>query len=214
MQILIACEESQVVCKAFRDRGFEAFSCDLQDCSGGHPEWHIKDNVLNHLNDGWDLMIGHPDCTYLCNSGVSWMMNKDGSVKNRGRFIQMMIGTQFFKALLHAPIPHIAIENPIPHKYAIDGIGRKYDQIIQPYQFGHLESKATCLWLKNLPLLQGTNDVKSLWKELPKKLAQKIHYMSPGPERAKMRSKTFTGIGEAMAKQWGDFICGNTKDKI
>lgn len=202
MRVLVACEESQAVCIAFRNAGHEAYSCDILPCSGGHPEWHIQDDVLKHLNDGWDLMIAHPTCTYLANSGVCWLWNKDGS-PNDDRWENMSDGIEFFKRLLNADIPLIAVENPIPHKYANELIGRKYDQLIQPYQFGHPESKATCLWLNGLPKLQPTNDVKEIWKQLPKSEAQRIHYMSPGPERAKLRSKTFHGIAAAMAEQWG-----------
>lgn len=205
MKILIACEESQVVCSAFRNLGFEAFSCDIKPCSGGHPEWHIHDDVLNHLDKGWDLMIAHPPCTYLANSGVCWLWNKDGS-RNEDRWQKLKEGAEFFKALLHAPIPLIAIENPIPHKYAVELIGRKYDQCIQPYQFGHTESKATCFWLKGLPKLKATNDVKEQLKQLPKNEAQRLHYLPPGPERAKLRSKTFHGIAKALAVQFGAFI--------
>lgn len=205
LNVLVACEESQEVTKAFRKLGHNAFSCDLQDCSGGKPEWHIKGDVLNVLNDGWDMMIAHPTCTYLTNSGVSWLWNKDGS-RNEERWQNLKEGAEFFKALLNAPIPLIAIENPIPHKYAVKLIGRKYDQLIQPYQFGHAESKATCFWLKGLPKLKPTNDVKEQWKQLPKNEAQRLHYLPPCPERAKLRSKTFRGIAAAMAMQWG----GNT----
>ncbi len=205
MRVLIACEESQTVCKAFRALGYEAFSCDLQDCSGGHPEWHIKGDVLNVINGGWDIMIAHPTCTYLTNSGVCWLWNKDGS-RNEDRWEKLKEWAEFFKALLNAPIPMIAVENPIPHKYAVELIGRKYDQCIQPYQFGHTESKATCLWLKALPKLIPTNDVKDEWKRLPKNKGQRIHYLPPGPERAKLRSKTFEGIANAMATQWIKYL--------
>ena len=201
MKILVACEESQTVTIELRKLGHEAYSCDLQPCSGGHPEWHIHGDVLDVINQGWDMMIAHPTCTYLTNSGVRWLWNKDGS-ENKQRWNDLKEGAAFFKALLNAPIPLIAIENPIPHKYATELIGKKYDQLIQPYHFGHRESKATCLWLKGLPKLQPTNDVKHLWKALPKSIGQRIHYLSPGPERAKLRSKTFLGIAAAMAEQW------------
>lgn len=205
VKILIACEESQVVCKEFRKEGFLAYSCDLQTCSGGYPEWHIKDNVLNVLNDGWDMMIGHPPCTYLANSGVCWLWNKDGS-RNEDRWNKLNEGAEFFIKLLNAPIRFIAIENPIPHKYAVEKIGRKYDQCVQPYLFGHTESKATCLWLKGLPKLKPTNNVKELWKKLPKNQAQRLHYLPPGKDRAKIRSKTFHGIAQGMSTQWKYYI--------
>lgn len=221
-KVLVACEESQAVTKEFRKLGFEAFSCDLLPCSGGHPEWHINYNVLSILDGGmfktengdihniykWDLMIGHPTCTFLTNSGVCWLYLKDGS-KNLERWENMKDGAYFFKYLKNSNIKHIAIENPIPHKYAVEIIGSKYDQLIQPYQFGHTESKATCLWLKDLPKLKETNNVKEIWKKLPKSEGQRLHYLPPGPERAKLRSKTFTGIAKAMAEQWGEYILNN-----
>lgn len=206
VRVLVACEESQATTIELRKLGFDAWSCDLQDCSGGHPEWHIKGDVLNVLNDGWDMMIAHPTCTYLTNSGVCWLWNKDGS-RNEKRWQNLKEGAEFFKALLNAPIPLIAIENPIPHKYAVELIGQKYNQLIQPYQFGHAESKATCFWLKGLPKLKPTKDVKDEWKRLPKNEAQRLHYLPPGPERAKLRSKTFQGVAEAMAVQWGSYAC-------
>jgi hypothetical protein len=202
MKVLIACEESQAVCIAFRNKGHEAYSCDIQPCSGGYPEWHIQGDVLEQLDKGWDLMIGHPTCTYLTNSGVCWLYNKDGS-RNIERWDNLKEGARFFSLLLNAPIPLIAIENPIPHKYAVDLIGSKYSQLIQPYQFGHPESKATCFWLKGLPKLVETNNVKHIWKNLPKNEAQRLHYLPPGPERAKLRSKTYEGIAAAMSEQWG-----------
>jgi len=188
LKVLIACEESQEVCKAFRELGHDAFSCDIIPCSGGHPEWHIQDDVLKHLNDGWDLMVAHPPCTRLCNSGVCWL-------EKRGLWKDMEKGALFFKRLLNANIPMKCIENPIPHKYALKIIGKKYNQIIQPYQFGHGESKATCLWLSNLPELKPTNNVPGR--------EQRLHRLPPSKDRAKLRSKTFPGIAKAMAEQWG-----------
>ena len=190
MKILVACEESQAITIELRKQGEEAFSCDLQESSGGHPEWHIQGDALKEAYSGrYDMMIAHPTCTYLTNSGVRWLFNDDKS-RNEERWTDLAEGAEFFKKLMDAPIEKIAIENPIPHKYAVELIGRKYDQLVQPYHFGHTESKATCWWLKNLPKLTHTNDVKKEWKQLPKKESQKIHYMSPSPERAKLRSKT------------------------
>lgn len=188
MKVLIGCEKSQEVCKAFRKLGHEAYSCDIQECSGGHPEWHIQDDVLNLLNDGWDLFIGHPTCTRLYNSGVMWL-------KKRNLWHHMKRDALFFKKLLDADIKYIAIENPIPHKYAIKIIGRKYDQLIQPWMFGHGETKATCFWLKNLPELIPTNIVEGR--------EQRLHRLPPSKDRAEIRSKTFPGIAKAMAEQWG-----------
>ena len=191
MRILVACEESQEVCKAFRARGHEAYSCDLLSCSGGHPEWHLMGDVRKVIFQKWDLLIAHPPCTFLCNSGVRWLKG------NPERFEEMIKGAEFFSMLLKGYTGHIervAAENPIPHKHALKYMGRKYDQILQPWQFGHGEVKATCLWLRGLPKLQPTNIVigrePRVWK------------MGPSPERAKMRSKTFPGIALAMAQQW------------
>lgn len=195
MKILIACEESQAVCIAFRKRGHEAYSADLQDCSGGHPEWHIKGDVRLLLNEYFDLVIFHPTCTRLTNSGVVWL-------HKRNLWGDLEKACEFFNLRHKFNSPRVATENPIPHKYAIEKIG-KYGQIIQPYQFGHMEKKATCLWLKGLSLLKETNNVKAEMDLLPKRESQRIHYLPPGPDRAKMRSKTFQGIADAMADQWG-----------
>ena len=215
MKILIVCEESQAVTKAFRKLGFEAYSCDLQECSGGHPEWHIKDNLFNHIDKGWDFTGAHPDCTYMTNSGVCHLYNKDGS-KNIDRWIKLENAMNFFNNV-KSKVKKGYLENPIPHKYArdgfysvidgkwVNGIGW-YDQLIQPYHFGHLESKATCLWLIDIPKLKHTHDRKEEWKKLPKNKAQRLHYLPPGPERAKERSKTFPEIAKAMATQWGEFL--------
>lgn len=197
MKILIACEESQEVCKAFRRRGHEAYSCDIEPCSGGHPEWHIQQDVTELLKEKWDMMIAHPPCTYLANSGVCWL------VKDPQRWDLLKDGAEFFRKLLNADIPKIAIENPIQHKYAREMIGKRYTQIIQPWMFGHTESKATCLWLKGLPVLYATNDVKKEMLLLPKNEQQRLHYLPPSKDRQKLRSKTYRGIAEAMAEQWG-----------
>lgn len=190
MRVLVACEESQAVCKAFRAKGHEAYSCDILPCSGGHPEWHIQGDAVKILyGRQWDLVIAHPPCTYLCNSGVSWLYNKDGS-HNIERQKLMIEASEFFHQFL-SYAGAICIENPIPHKY---GGLPKYSQIIQPWQFGHGETKATCLWLKNLPLLQPTNIVEGR--------QQRLHRLPPSKDRAKLRSKTFPGIAEAMADQW------------
>lgn len=142
-------------------------------------------------------MIAHPPCTYLSNSGVSWLY------KDYDRWGDMAQAAVFFKTLLNAPIHKIAIENPIPHKHAMQIIDRKYSQLIQPYEFGHMESKATCLWLQNLPPLITSENVYEPMMELPKRDRQRLHYLPPSPERAKLRSMTFPGIAKAMAEQWG-----------
>lgn len=210
MKVLVACEESQVVCKAFRERGHEAYSCDIIPCSGSHPEWHIQDDVLNHLKDGWDLMIGHPPCTYLANSGVCHLYNKDGS-RNEERWQKMKEAAQFFQKLwLCTDIPRICIENPVMHHHGKSEAGIRfcYDtdefkQVVQPWMFGHPEQKATCLWRWNLPKLIPTNNVKSEMLKLPANQRQRIHYMGPSEDRQKNRSRTFKGLAAAMADQWG-----------
>ncbi len=201
MDVLVDCEESQAVTIAFRNKGHNAYSCDLLSCSGGHSEWHIQGDAIDTLRSKkWDLVIAHPPCTRLANSGVRWL-------KERDLWHDLAKAIYFFKQFQEyqkeTGIP-MCIENPIPHKYAVDGfdlngkfiegIG-KYSQIIQPWQFGHGEQKATCLWLYNLPDLIPTNIVEGR--------EQRIWKMQPGEDRAKERSKTFVGIAEAFAAQWG-----------
>jgi hypothetical protein len=189
MKVLIACEESQAVCIAFREKGHEAYSCDIQECSGGHPEWHIQKDIFHILCSPdsltWDLMIAFPPCTDLAVSGARWFDEK----RKTGEQQQSI---SFFLSLAYANIPHIAIENPIG---IMSTLYRKPDQIIQPWQFGHGETKSTCLWLKNLPKLQPTNIVEGR--------EQRIWRMPPSEDRARLRSKTFPGIAKAMADQWG-----------
>lgn len=186
MKILIACEESQTVCKAFRARGHEAYSCDILPCSGGHPEWHIQGDVLEQLDKGWDMMIAHPPCTHLAVSGARHFKEKiaDGRQEESLAFV---------RSLLEAPISRICLENPVS---IISTRIRKPDQIIQPWQFGHGETKTTCLWLKGLPKLLPTNIVEGR--------EARIHKMPPSPNRAKERSKTYQGIADAIAEQWGE----------
>jgi hypothetical protein len=202
-RVLVACEESQETTIRLRAMGIEAFSADIQECSGGHPEWHLHGDVLQHLDKGWDMIIAHPPCTFLTNSGVCWLTGKKAK---EGRWDQMRDGAEFFKKIMEADCPLIAIENPIMHKYAVEIIGRRQDQLIQPYMFGHAERKATCFWLKGLPLLEGTKDVKAEMEALPKNVAQRLHMLPPSPERAKLRSKTFAGVADAMASQWGKIV--------
>lgn len=192
MKVLIACEFSGRVRDAFIKRGHDAVSCDLLPTESPGP--HIQGDVLPHLNDGWDLLIGHPPCTYLTNSGVCWLYTKPG------RWKLMREGANFFKTLLNTDIPRIAIENPIMHHYAIEIIGRRQDQIIHPWMFGHPEQKATCLWLKNLQELTPTNIVTL---PIEKSKRERLHYLSPSPTRWMERSRTFQGIADAMANQWG-----------
>jgi len=201
MKILIACEESQTVCKEFRELGHEAYSCDVLPCSGGHPEWHIQDDILKHLDEGWDLMIAHPPCTYLTKAGTRWLYA--GHKLNKERYNKGLEAKGFFMKLLNANISYIAIENPVPHK-VFDM--PKETQIIQPHYFGHNVQKTTLLWLKNLPKLKSTN---TLFKHNApefmrdnKGIRHSKWFMDCGWD-SKKKSKTFPGIAKAMAEQWG-----------
>lgn len=212
MKVLIACEESQTVTKAFRQLGHNAFSCDILPCSGGHKEWHLQGNVFNYINQGWDLMIAHPPCTYLSVSGARHLYNKDKS-PNVERYKNQAEALDFVQKLMDADIPRIAIENPIS---VISSKIRKPDQIIQPYWFGDSASKSTCLWLKNLPKLIPTNIVdKGEFKEWIDKNTGKVKRQAlwyykvlqqakNTAERRTLRSKTYKGIADAMATQWSN----------
>lgn len=193
MKVLVACEESQEVCKAFRELGHEAYSCDIEPCSGGHPEWHLQCDALEMLKLQWDMIIAHPPCTHLSSSGARWFPEKRAD----GRQQQ---GIDFFMSFTRAVCPRIAVENPVG---IMSTQYRKPDQIIQPWMFGHPEKKATCLWLKGLPKLEPTNDVSAYMRTLPKSQQERLHYLPPGPDRARIRSRTFPGIAKAMAEQWG-----------
>lgn len=195
MKVLVACEYSGVVRDAFIEQGHDAISCDLLPTESPGP--HYQGDVFDIINEGWDLMIAHPPCTYLSNSGVMWLH------KQPDRWGKMKDGALFFKKLLDADIPKICIENPIMHKYAKEIIGSNFTQSIQPYQFGHMEQKRTCLWLKGLEPLKETNNVKDEMMKLPKNERERIHYLPPSKDRWKIRSTTFTGIAKAMAEQWG-----------
>lgn len=224
MRVLVACEESQRVCSAFRARGHEAYSCDIQEPSGGHPEWHILGDVLPILNpsaewgdivfntmDGgehcvpkWDMIIAHPPCTYLSNAGACRLYPKKGQL-NQERYQKGLQAKVFFAKFLNADCEHIAVENPIPSRiYQMP----PYTQFIQPYEYGHPFTKKTCLWLKGLPKLTPTNIVEpkgsyvcgnsATWKR------QAASGEVIGKEKSpKHRSKTFEGIAKAMAEQWG-----------
>ena len=205
MRVLVACEESQRVCIAFRERGHEAYSCDILECSGGHPEWHIQDDVLKHLNEKWDLIIAHPPCTYLTVTGNRWFDIDRYGANAIKRHQLRKEAIKFFMQLINAPCEKIAVENPVG---AMSSEYRKPDQIIQPYEYGHPMTKKTCLWLKNLPLLKPTNIVKPEYvicadgKRYSKVHVETFSIKDP-EERAKVRSKTFEGIAQAMAEQWG-----------
>lgn len=182
LRVLVACEFSGIVRRAFEAKGHDAWSCDLLPTEDGGP--HYKSDILKILNDGWDLMIAHPPCTYLAVSGARWFSKR--------RKLQEE-ALDFVRKLMDAPISRICIENPIS---VISSKIRKPDQIIQPWQFGHGETKATCLWLKNLPKLKPTKIVDGR--------EPRVHHASPGPDRWKERSRTLQGIADAMAEQWGD----------
>lgn len=215
MKVLIACEESQEVCKAFRALGHEAYSCDVQEPSGGHPEWHILGDAIPVLQGGqvytmdgqmhdvgrWDLLIAHPPCTHLSISGARWFAEGKKPLSLREE------AAAFFMRFANADVPRIAVENPVS---VMSTLYRKPDQIIHPWQFGHPTEKTTCLWMKNLPKLKETKNVKEEFLALPKGKRNALHWLSPGPERAKLRSKTFPGIARAMAEQWGGDITGGT----
>lgn len=215
MKVLVACEESQRVCSAFRERGHEAYSCDIIEPSGGHPEWHVLGDALITIEGGviktmdgeehyigrWDLIIAHPPCTYLSAASAVRLFNKDHEIKDWARYAKMRDAAEFFKSFLNADAPRICVENPVP--LSVAGLP-SYSQVIQPYWFGEPWQKRTCLWLKNLPPLEPTNMVepKGYWigahghDKAP-------NGMSKGFRDQKTRSKTFVGIAEAMAEQFG-----------
>jgi len=197
MNVLVACEFSGIVRDAFRARGHNAWSCDLLETETPDKRWHMQTNVLDILDRDWDLMIAHPSCTYMTNSGVCHL-HKDAK-----RWLKLWDAADFFLQLWNAPIPKKCIENPIMHRYAKRLIGVQQSQIIQPWMFGHMEQKATCLWLEGLPLLTPTDNVKEEMLTLPDNRRQRLHYLSPGPDRWKNRSRTFPGIAQAMAETWG-----------
>ena len=233
MNVLIACEESQAVCKTFRDLGYNAYSCDILPCSGGHPEWHFKNDVFEIIkNNGgilqngdqqfleskWDLMIAHPPCTFLSVSGARWFYHPEDkglpTEKRRphprfpDRLRDKEDAIEFLMKLANSDIECIAIENPIG---AISKRWRKPDQIVQPYMFGDEASKATCLWLKNLPLLtptdivgKGERVVLSSGRSLPKWYSDSFNTSISTEERRTLRSKTFQGFADAMADQWSN----------
>ena len=207
MRVLVACEESQVVCTAFRKLGHEAYSCDISEPSGGHPEWHLKVDALELLKMKWDLLIAHPPCTFMSKAGARWMYPRAGEL-NPERYAQAMRAKEFFMKFLNADCPRICVENPRPLK--IVGLPPP-TQVIQPYEYGHPYSKATCLWLRGLPPLLPTNVLAEHTPFLPSNTG--AFSKGGGGSRgiahdAKTASKTFSGIGQAMATQWGgDCLC-------
>lgn len=223
IKVLVACEESQRVCMAFRERGFEAYSCDIQEPSGGHQEWHILGDALEAIKGGeivtmdgithsvgkWDLLIAHPPCTFLSNAGAARLYKKINgkSYVELERLNNGFDAKEFFLKFLNAPINKIAVENPMP-----SGVYRlpKYSQVIQPYEYGHPYSKKNCLWLKGLPKLEPTEIVKPIcsWVSGGSKKADGTPRENQGTafRDSKTKSKTFPGIAKAMAEQWGDYL--------
>ena len=206
MKVLVACEESQAVCKEFRKLGHEAYSCDIVPCSGGHPEWHLQQDVLPLLKEKWDMIIAFPPCTYLTVTGNRWFNIDRYGEKAIQRHKDRKDAIDFFMAFANADCEKIAIENPVG---IMSSEWRKPNQIINPWQFGDAFEKKTCLWLKGLPELTPTNIVEipprkkfDSGKSMPSWYAEAWHL--PKEERAKLRSKTFPGIARAMAEQWGN----------
>lgn len=216
LNVLVACEESQSVAREFRALGHNAYSCDIKECSGRNPEYHIQGDALEvayNPSYQWDLMIAHPPCTYLAVSGARWMYDKDGN-RNEERWKNQQDALEFVQKLLDAPIDYIALENPVS---VISSAIRKPDQIIQPYHFGHEASKRTCLWLKNLSPLEHTNvvgegefiewtDKNGKKKRQAKWYLDALSKAKTPEERRTLRSKTFEGIAKAMADQWSKEI--------
>lgn len=190
MRVLVACEYSGIVRDAFISLGHDAMSCDLLPSDTDGP--HYQGDVMDVIDNGWDMMLAFPPCTHLAVSGARYFSRKQA---------QQADALDFVRSLLDAPIDRIALENPVG---IISSRIRKPDQIIQPWQFGHPETKATCLWLKGLPLLIPTNDVHNHMMTLPKAQRNRIHHLPPSPDRWKLRSATYAGIAQAMARQWSD----------
>ncbi len=200
MKILIACEESQTVCKAFRAKGHEAYSCDILPCSGGHPEWHIQGDVFKQLNKGWDMIIAHPPCTYFAKAGMHYLKTQPGRWEKHAEMLAL------WNAIWDTPVRMIAMENPVGW---LNTNWKKPDQIIHPYYFGDPALKETCLWLRGLPILTPTNMLPRpqpthfIIRKSGKRKGQKYYMNWREGKSAKVRSKTFQGIADAMADQWG-----------
>lgn len=208
MKALVACEESQAVTIELRKLGVEAYSCDIQECSGGHPEWHLRQDVLPLLHENWDLIIAHPPCTYLTGTGNRWFNVERYGDKALQRIDNRKEAVEFFMRFANAHCDHIAIENPVGY---MSTYWRKPDQIIQPWMYGDAAEKRTCLWLKGLPKLKETNVVAppervkyDSGRSMPKWYVDAWYL--PKEERLRVRSKTFPGIAHAMATQWVSYI--------
>lgn len=207
MRVLVACEYSGRVRDAFRSLGHDAWSCDILPTEAD-PTYHIEGPVQSVLHLKWDLMVAHPPCTFMANSGAKHLyagMKKENG-RNEDRWKSMAEAAAFFRMLLNADIPRIAIENPVMVGHALELIRQNFTQSIQPWQFGHMEVKRTCLWLKNLPPLVPSDNVYEAMMKLPYGERAKVHHETPGPDRWKNRSRTYAGIAKAMADQWGDPI--------
>ena len=202
MRVLIACEFSGTVRRAFADRGHDAWSCDLLEAEDQSKN-HIIGDARDYLSDGWDLMVAHPPCTRLCNSGVRWLHNPPIGKTLASMWDDLRDGAALFSAFWNAPIERIAVENPIMHKHARAQIKnfQPPSQVIQPWMFGHGETKATCLWLKGLPKLAPTQLVDGR--------KPRVHHMPPSPTRWKERSRTYEGVAHAMAAQWSPLLQNN-----
>ena len=200
MRVLVACEFSGIVRDAFRLRGHDATSCDLLPTERDGP--HYQGDIFDIIDDGWDLMIAHPPCTYLTNAGVRWLYGDYGhkmastSLVGEARWEAMRDGAAFFSRLLNAQIPRVAVENPIMHGHALEIIGKRQDQVVQPWMFGEPQTKSVGLWLRGLPPLLATGPICQ--ERVPL-----VHRMAPSADRAKKRSVFFPGIAAAMAEQWG-----------
>lgn len=196
LKVLIACEYSGRTRDAFLAKGHDAISCDFHETEVPGP--HYKGDVRDILYQDWDLIIAHPDCTYLTNAGVRWLHERPERWKDLDK------ACEFFNLFLDHPCKRVCVENPIPHKYAVERLRRNWDQSVQPYQFGEMTTKRTCYWLTpDLPKLVPTSDVKEEMMKLPYAERAKVHHASPGPDRWKFRSRTPEGFAKAMAEQWG-----------
>lgn len=205
MRVLVACEESQVVTEAFIKLGHDAMSCDIE-YPGRKGLPHYQGDVRDLLSEAWDMVIAHPVCKFLTNSGVChlYINRRKENGMYTPRWEQMKAGAEFFKLFTNLThVEKVVIENPIMHQYARELIGVDYTQIIHPWQFGHPEQKATCLWLKGVEPLKETNNVYEEMMKLPDNERQRLHYLPPSADRERLRSETFQGIADAFASQWG-----------